>query len=317
MTDLRKMSLFRDVQVALDFQQMAAQGYVDVEFTMFGTAYFAKGERQYMVSANASRIIDFIDEDIDHGYLALPMRTCTETCHVPAGERERIANDVKMRLARQLQTDYSVQFMRLLERLNKQEGSDMAKPLLKQLCHKYANIFSADRLDVLEQLVRYAYRRKVLTSESYETFKAWFREERENLADDIIPKDIMSKTWYTLSYEDESGRRKQLTNARKEWAYNKKLALEEEGKFVTPVYAHTYWYNNQNGMEDTRERHLALCKVLLDDEYWQAMLEIASYPAFIDKEAFSKILAESRREYGEKVVDMLLYYAKVWRIPLE
>ncbi len=75
MTDLRKMSLFRDVQVALEFQQMAAQGYVDTEFTMYGTIYYTDDQRQYMISANAPRIIDFIDTDIDQGYLALPLCT--------------------------------------------------------------------------------------------------------------------------------------------------------------------------------------------------------------------------------------------------
>lgn len=265
-----------------------------------------------MISANAPRIIDFIDTDIDQGYLALPMRTLTETCHVPAGERERIANEVKVRLARKLQTEYSVQFMRLVERLNKREGSDMAKPLLTALYKKYANTFSADRLDVIEQLVRYAYRRKVLTRASYAEFQTWFLEERENLADDIIPKDIMSKTWYTLTYEDRPGHKKQLTNARKEWAYNKKIALEKEGKIVAPVYTHTYWYNNQNGMmEDTREQHQALCKRLLDDEYWQAIYEIASYPAFIAEVDFVSLLSECGQD-TEK--DALWYFGHVWRV---
>lgn len=312
MTDLRKMSLFRDVQVALEFQQMAAQGYVDTEFTMYGTIYYTDDQRQYMISANAPRIIDFIDTDIDQGYLALPLCTLTETCHVPAGERERIANEVKVRLARKLQTEYSVQFMRLLARLNKREGNDMAKPLLTSLCKKYANTFSADRLDVLEQLVRYAYRRKVLTSASYEEFQAWFSEERENLADDIIPKDIMSKTWYTLTYEDRPGHKKQLTNARKEWAYNKKIALEKEGKIVAPVYAHTYWYNNQNGMmEDTRDQHQALCRKLLDDEYWEAVREIAGYPAFISAEDLVGFLSECEQD---SETEALRYFGNVWRI---
>lgn len=312
MTDLRKMSLFRDVQVALDFQQMAAEGYIDTEFTMYGTMYYAENERQYMISANASRIIDFIETDIDQGYLTLPMRTFTETCHVPLGEREKIAHNVKVELAHHLQTDYSVQFMRLLSRLNAREGHDMAKPLLVSLCKKYANVFSADRLDVLEQLVRYAYRRKALTKATYAEFCAWFAEERENLADDIIPKDIMNKTWYTLLYENQPGKRKQLINARKEWIYNKKIALISEGKIVAPVYAHTYWYNNQNGMmEDTREKHQALCADLLNEEYWQAVSEIASYPPFIDAEEFAAALNECESEI-EKTA--LRYFGNIWRV---
>lgn len=108
------------------------------------------------------------------------------------------------------------------------------------------------------------------------------------------------------------GIKKQLTNARKEWAYNKKIALEKEGKIVAPVYAHTYWYNNQNGMmEDTRERHQALCQKLLDEEYWQTVMEIASYPAFISQDEFSEHLAECKQD---SETEALRYFGNVWRV---
>lgn len=92
----------------------------------------------------------------------------------------------------------------------------------------------------------------------------------------------------------------------------KKIALEKEGKIVAPVYAHTYWYNNQNGMmEDTRDQHQALCRKLLDDEYWEAVREIAGYPAFISAEDLVGFLSECEQD---SETEALRYFGNVWRI---
>ena len=58
MTDIRSMYLFRDQQVALDFQKMAAEGYIDTEFTMYGITCYQNGERHYLVSSDGTRILD-------------------------------------------------------------------------------------------------------------------------------------------------------------------------------------------------------------------------------------------------------------------
>lgn len=314
MTDLRKMSLFRDVQVALDFQQMAAEGYVDTEFTMYGTAYYQDGQRHYIISSDETRVIDFIESSEARDLLTMPIESLTEVCHVPLGEKERIAHDVKIRLAHRLQLCYPLEFFECLDSLNRSENNDLAQPILEKMCKKIANTFSEEKLTIVEDLMRNAYKRKVLTKQSYEAFEQWFERERENLEEDIIPKDILSKTWYTVSYEDRPEHIKQLVNARKEWVYQKRARLEKEGKIVAPIYQQTYWYNNQTAMQDTQEKHKEHSKALLDNDYMRAVKEIAMLPAAVDKKAFEAAVAECEKNYSNTALEALQYYGRLWSV---
>lgn len=216
MTVKNAMNLFRDVQVAEEFHQMAAEGYIDTEFTMYATTWLDGGERHYLVSADEARVIDFLDGAVRAGIAPLPIRSLTETCPVPLGEKENIAHNVKLELARSLQQDYPLEFFQLLARFAAQDGDDAAVPLLKKWCKKTVNRFSEELLTVVEALADMAWRRKSLTRESYRIFCDWAEKERENFAEDIIPKDVRAKTWYTLCSFDASGRIKRVTNARKE-----------------------------------------------------------------------------------------------------
>ena len=295
MTVKNAMNLFRDVQVAEEFHQMAAEGYIDTEFTMYATTWLDGGERHYLVSADEARVIDFLDGAVRAGIAPLPIRSLTETCPVPLGEKENIAHNVKLELARSLQQDYPLEFFQLLARFAAQDGDDAAVPLLKKWCKKTVNRFSEELLTVVEALADMAWRRKSLTRESYRIFCDWAEKERENFAEDIIPKDVCAKTWYTLCSFDASGRIKRVTNARKEWTYHKRLSLEKEGKIVAPVFAKTYWYNNQTDADSIRAQHVAHVQTLLDDDYMAAVQEIAGYPSVIDAQDFAAALDRCAR----------------------
>ena len=123
---------------------------------------------------------------------------------MPLGEKENIAHNVKLELARSLQQDYPLEFFQLLARFAAQDGDDAAVPLLKKWCKKTVNRFSEELLTVVEALADMAWRRKSLTRESYRIFCDWAEKERENFAEDIIPKDVRAKTWYTLCSFDSA-----------------------------------------------------------------------------------------------------------------
>lgn len=314
MTVKNAMNLFRDVQVAEEFHQMAAEGYIDTEFTMYATTWLDGGERHYLVSADEARVIDFLDGAVRAGIAPLPIRSLTETCPVPLGEKENIAHNVKLELARSLQQDYPLEFFQLLARFAAQDGDDAAVPLLKKWCKKTVNRFSEELLTVVEALADMAWRHKSLTRESYRIFCDWAEKERENFAEDIIPKDVRAKTWYTLCSFDASGRIKRVTNARKEWTYHKRLSLEKEGKIVAPVFAKTYWYNNQTDADSIRAQHVAHVQTLLDDDYMAAVQEIAGYPSVIDAQDFAAALDRCARDYGDAAAEALRYYGLIWRV---
>lgn len=316
MTDLRHMSLFRDVQVALEFQQMAEEGYLDTEFTMYGTVYYASGQRHYLVSANEEKIIAFVEAAPLQDIHPMPIQSLTEVCPVPLGEKETIAQDVKLRLARRLQMQYPLAFLELVETMADAANTDDARPLLETLCRQVQNTFDAERIALAEQLIALAYAGKVLRKDTMQKLLRTIAAEKENLEDDVIIKDLLQKTWYTLAYRETPGHINYVTNARRGWISHKKGALEEQGRIVAPIYQHTYWYNNQISSEAIKARHQERCAELLDEAYLQNVETIVHYPTALDEAAFRAACAFVQEQYGPQAQAALLLYGRRWHLSL-
>ena len=316
MTDLKHMSLFRDVQVALEFQQMAAEGYLDTEFTMYGTVYYQDGQRHYLVSANEEKLIDFVETAPLKDIHPMPLQSLTEVCPVPLGEKETIAQDVKLRLARSLQTQYPLAFLELLETLAGLPNTDAALPLLEIVCRQVRNTFSPQQIDLAEQLITLAYAGKVLRRDTCQQLLQLIADEKENLQDDVTTKDLLQKTWYTIAYHNAAGHVAYVTNARQAWIYHKKCALEEQGRIISPIFQRTYWYNNQTTPEAVKARHQQACIALLDAAYLQTVETITRYPAALNPDAFHAACAIVQEQYGPQAYSALLTYGRRWHLML-
>lgn len=314
MTDLKHMSLFRDVQVALEFQQMAEEGYLDTEFTMYGTIYYQDGQRHYLVSADEEKIIDFVEAAALQDIHPMPIQSLTEVCPVPLGEKETIAQDVKLRLARRLQAQYPLAFLELMEDLASVPNTDDARPLLETICRTVKNTFDREQIDLAQQLITLAYAGKVLQKDTCQQFLQFIAAEKENLQDDVTIKDILQKTWYTLAYQEAPGRIKYVTNARQAWIYHKKSALEEQGRIVAPIFQRTYWYNNQTTPEAVKTRHQEYCQTLLDAAYLQQVETIVRYPAALEAESFRTTCAAAKEQYGPQAAAALAEYGRRWHV---
>ncbi|MDO4280491.1 MAG: hypothetical protein Q4C56_02565 [Peptococcaceae bacterium] len=311
MTVKNAMNLFRDVQVAEEFRQMADEGYLDTEFTMYGTVYVENGTRRYIISSKEDKIIDATEND---DIFAMPVSSCLEICPVPMGEKERIAYEVKIQLAKQLQRAYPEEFFEIFNNFSHQDGNDEAADLIWQWVKKVDATFSSEILAVVEAMARFAFRRKALSRATYEEFSKWFQEEWKNFEEDIIPKDVLHKTWYTLTYIEPSGRIKQATNARKEWVYHKQVQLIREGKIVAPVYSKTYWYNNQITPDSIKKQHVHHCREIIDSDYISAIMEIAGCTSIFSRKDLEQTITECAEAYGEKAADALRYYGYVWGV---
>ena len=149
MTDLKHMSLFLDVQVALEFQQMAEEGYLDTEFTMYGTIYYQDGQRHYLVSADEEKIIDFVEAAALQDIHPMPIQSLTEVCPVPLGP---------------------LAFLELVEDLASVPNTDDARPLLETICHAVKNTFDREQIDLAQQLITLAYAGKVLQKDTCQQF---------------------------------------------------------------------------------------------------------------------------------------------------
>lgn len=317
MTDLRRMSVFRDVQVAMDFQQMASLGYIDTEFTMYGCAYWAQGQRQYVISSKEADIWRFIEEGKKNGRYTTPIASLTKVCPVPMGQKEAIANQVKLDLAQRLQADYPAAFLAEFAQMAALKAVDTARPIVEAICQRAAAAFSQEQLALAEDLLVLAYDSKVLSEESYQALEGRLAHERDKLLEDVVAKDILEKHFYTLLYESAPGRLKRLTNARREWVQQKKSQLEKEGKLVAPIYAKTYWYSNQQTLDEVRAWHEAACERILSVDYFAQVKAIAACPGPFRPDTYWAAGHTLRDKYGSKAWELWGMYARRWHISNE
>lgn len=309
MTDVRKMAAFRDVKLAEDFRKMAELGYVDEEYTMYGIVYLADGKRHYLISRNELQIWEQAKDLCLKNIYPSSVAHLTKVCHVPLGEEERIAMEVKIALARQLSDNYPIAALEeITDYFNARKNSSVFQEI-KEYCTQIEGHFSRDELNIARLLIEIGYIHKNLSEIEYHELIEWLEFAEKNIENDIISKDILQKNWHSLLYYDQNGKAKLLTNARKEWAYAKATTLIQKGFLVSPIFSAEYWYNYQMPLETIKEQHEQKARQYLSGQC-MAIIEKIFDKSSGDNCAINAQIAQAKALYGEHISEMWRKYAK-------
>lgn len=309
--NLDMMVKFRDLQVAEAVGKKAALGWFDMEFTMYGCAYLdpTLGKMCYRVSERAEDIYDFAENSCHKGIYASNVVHMTKKYPVPSGMKNLIAQDVKKMLARELQKMYPRALFTVLDELAQGCVTDAAVALLDPQMEYLEGVFEEDRLDDFLTLVNYFHSHQTLTDQSYGRYLRWYKEEMQNLQDNIVSKDVFEATMYGMGYE-ENGIMRYMANANQGKIYSKVQALEQKGDFVGPILAKRYWYNYEYRLPDV----ISDFKKRLRETYPPALLQ--NIKAIVDKggeNENARALAEKARgEWGEYSLETIERYIHRW-----
>ena len=305
------MMKFRDMQVAEDIGKKAALGWFDVEFTMYGCAYWKDGRRYYKVSPQAEDIYDFIEKSAQQDIFPSNVLSLTRKCAVPTGFEETIALQVKKGLAKQLQKTYPAEFLQLLGRSAAACRNNAASASLWQAAEELEGVFEEERLQHFDRWVHYCYRCQKLEREEYHKLLAWLKEERESMADDFVSKDIFEKTLYGLAYEEE-GSIRYLSNAHSGHVYASLHELEGQGVVVTPILAQTYWYNYDYSLAEVKTDFKAKLKQTYsaDDLERLKHLKASLSPAAVEK--LAETIDFVQEKWGELPAATFRRYSCRW-----
>ena len=314
MGNSKEMKVFRDLQVAMDFKEMAKLGYIDTEFTMYGCAYWENNTRNYVVSRNEREIWSFIEDSKKIGIHTTPVKKMSKTCPVPKGQQEEIANSVKLALVDELALNYPITFWKSFEDLSQCKSSDKAVDLLSGICKDAGYSFSQEKMSIAESLLDFAYEVKAISKDTYQKLRERMKHMGKNLLEDLVAKNVLQKSFYTIMYQVGEGNYKTVTNARKEWIYNKKYQLEKEGIIVSPIYAQCYWYNNQTSLDEVRKKHDNNCANVLNDEYFNLVKRIKELGEVIEKDKFRCKYSEMVENKNDDEKEMIIYYGHKWNI---
>lgn len=312
--DLNMMLDLRDLQVAMDVAKRAEMGWFDVEFTMYGTCFERDGRRYFRVSADAARIYDFIETGAQKNSLPTNVLTLTKTCPVPTGMREFISSDVKKLLAKQLEAAYPQAFFALLAETAELASEDDALPLLLAERDKVAGCFDEQKLRRFQELVDFTYNARKISPSHYQDLYAWLARERRSLEAYPISKDIFEKTFYAIAYKNDDGALTYLDNAQKATVYAKKYALESQGRFVTPVFAQTYWYNYTVRLPQVHSRFLSALHDTVNSDYLALLEKISAHNDRLSPGDFQERLDYAAQQFGELAAGTLGQYGRRWGI---
>lgn len=314
MTDnLNAMVDLRDVQVALDVAKRAEMGWFDVEFTMYGCAYWNGRERYYRISASDEKIYDFIEEGAAHNVLPTDICLLSQKYPVPTGMREYIALDVKKDLALEMAEKFPQSFFVLLEQLALEATDDGALSWLLTQQKQLSGCFDTKKIQRFQAMTDYAYTCRKLTRQSYIELKKWIAEEKKSMMENIIAKDIFEKTFYAIAYV-ENNQLKFVINARRGYIYQKKYALELQGFFVSPVYSETYYYNYTIRLPQIRQMFENEARAYLNADYMVTLKAIFGRNDQLTPTAFLAYRQKAAREYGASAEQTLLHYGYRWGI---
>lgn len=312
--DLDSMMDMRDVQVALDVARRAEMGWFDVEFTMYGCAYGEDGKRFYRVSAFDEKIYDFIEGSAKKDVFPTDLFVLTRKYPVPTGMREYIALDVKKELAAEMAEQFPSEFFVMLAQLAREAAEDRALPWLLAQQEQVSGCFDLKKMRRFQEIVDYAYTCRKLRQESYAELAAWIAEEKKSMEENVIAKDIFEKTFYAIAYKNEDGALTYLDNAQKATVYAKKYALESQGRFVTPVFAQTYWYNYTVRLPQIHSRFLSALHDTVNSDYLALLEKISAHNDRLSPGDFQKRLDYAAQQFGELAAGTLGQYGRRWGI---
>lgn len=298
---------FRDVQVAEDVAKMAELGWFDVEFTMYGCAYLKNDKMYYKVSPEVEDIYQFIEKSNLEGTYPSNVVSFTEKCPVPIGMKEFIAQDVKRKLAKKLKEVFPKEFFVQLNQLADRVTENSAREILWSEAEELEGVFEEEKLRYFEDLVNYTYSCRKITQAEYENLLSWLAEERRSMCDDFVTKDKFEKTLYGIAYTDNE-KIKYVENARKAYMYEQQHALEQEGKFVTPIFSQTYWYNYKYRLPDVRRDFTKKLHEELNEAYIEKIKKIRGEK----KDSLQPQINAVREAFGKKSAETLTRYAYRW-----
>lgn len=307
------MAEHRDFEVANKFRKAVDLGWLDKDFTMYGCAYMKNQKMHYMMSTEAEVIYEYIEQAPVQGIYPSNIMTYAKKCPVPSGMEQMIAQNIKKELAYQLDAHYPKAFIYDLHQMAEKVTATSAGNLLWQEAELLSGVFRSEKLDRFRQLVYYTYSCKKIDDAQLKSLLAWITEEEKNMLDDSVSKDKYQKTLYGFAYED-NGSIKYEENAVKSFLFKKMQKFEQDGRFVTPMFFETYWYNNTAHLSIVKKEFLDKLKKELNAEYILKIKTIQNSESNISTQEFLTFLEMVKKNYTIEAYQTAKRYGHRWGV---
>lgn len=160
MAQYNETPVLRDVQVAEEIRSMAALGKFPKEITAYGLVYYKNGQRHYMISTDATKLICFLNDTTNQQFFPTPIEHCAERLAIPEGYETEAIQAIKLKLARQMQAAYPVAAFIQLEKIGRALPDDSLEKPLQRYRLQLEGEFSTEKIRAFLSLCTKCYLRK-------------------------------------------------------------------------------------------------------------------------------------------------------------
>ncbi len=306
-----ELSLFRDVQVALEVRSMAALGKFPKEITVYGLVYYQAGQRQYMISADSAKLISFLNDAANRKHFPTPIETYSERLVIPEGYEEDVVHRIKLQLARQLQEAYPSEVFGLLENLSDQIPNDSMEAMLLAYRKKLESVFYADKLQAFQALCTRAHLRKNISLLVYQQLTDWCQKRLTQLEGNIPPSSKKEKSFYGLAVLQEHKIGRCVINANLKCIYEEQCALEKQGLLLTSWHKKAFYVERQESLQGLKGQMSDILAEIYDHDLIYLMEQVEQAPSVIERQSWQRVV-EQMTVLGEKAQALVWYYGRQW-----
>ena len=303
--------IFRDLRAAETVGQKLEMGWLEIEFTVYGTTYLKDGDMNYKISTEAGKIYQFMENALTEDVYCSNIQTFTHRCHVPIGMNEDVLMEVKKILAAKMYKAYPKELFELLDKIAEYIQNDDAYPLLLEEKNKVESTFDEHKLKNFRVLIKHCYSLKRLNKEHYRELLAWLDKEEESMQDSFITKDIFEKTFYGIAYPSGENY-KYIDDNVLEYTYHQKYELEQEGIWTSPIFEETLWHNYQYTFKDCRKTYDTMFKAAMNESLLKKLSMLFEHPIVIS----SKEILQEAMQLSPEASKTLKRYIKKWNITM-
>lgn len=307
--------MFRDDEVSDHVGAISKLRGFEVEFEVYGIAYWENGRRQYLASGNAETLHEQFSLLKCTGCYPILPQIWSERRFVPAGWDSEVEQQVKFNCCKRLQGQFPVRLWEQAIDVAEGKFDDSAIGILEPMRDQLEGVFNADYLQMFEALTNRLYCRHNLTPQSYNRFISWLEEERDNMVDVIGERDIFCKDMYGFAYRGE-GLPVQIVmdSVRKIVDGRLQEIVQKGGVTVTPIFHNKCWYSRDYRLLDMRHDFKNRLQFLFDEGYF-ALLEAADgLPVIVDQVAYLRERERLQIEGNERLLKTWECFGRQWGI---
>ena len=311
--DILKVLEMRDALVAAEVAKMAALGWFDKEFTIYGCTFFKGDERYYKLSAEPQKIYDFIEQADRMGYMPSNINMISRKYPVPIGMQDAVQLEVKKDLAKEMQQKYEKEFFSYMKELKYKAMESTGYEFLVESWNEIEGTFDKKAIERFSVLLDFVFSRGKISEVHYQALLARIKDELRNIEEEPVRKELYKKTLYASAYKINNSV-KYIMNARKETVYRKQYELLQKGIFTTPIISETYYHGFDMRPAQLNQMFETEIKQVLTLPYLETLESSMCKNMRITKDEFELYLRETEEKFGQDAYETLKTYGYRWGI---